>query len=119
MVGHQIERERRLHARTDVRLKGAMAFDVGAAQRSCIVKNISEHGACLDIGLLLDPPDRFSLLISTSSKAWWECKLVWRSQFKAGVMLSEARTSAPSEPRFGEAPTLRALRRSAFPAARG
>jgi hypothetical protein len=67
MIGRRAERERRLHARTSLGLKGTMAFDGSAPKRDCIIKNISERGACLDIGLLLDPPDRFSLMISAST----------------------------------------------------
>jgi hypothetical protein len=95
-----------------------MAFNGSAPERACIIKNISEGGARLDIGLLLDPPDRFSLRISASSNTWRECRVVWRSEFEAGV--AHLDTTGPddhAEPPSGETATLRTLRGRAFPRA--
>jgi hypothetical protein len=118
MIGRRAERERRLHARTSLGLKGTMAFDGRAPKRDCIIKNISERGACLDIGLLLDPPDQFSLMISASTNAWRKCRVIWRSQSEAGVFLLEARQgSSPVQAHVPEAQMLRTLRRRAFPRA--
>jgi PilZ domain len=54
-------------------------------KRACMIKNVSEGGACLHIGLLLDPPERFRLTIGAVGNFCRECKLIWRSEFDVGV----------------------------------
>ena len=66
-------------------LRGYMDFGRNAPKRTCLIKNISEDGARLYIGLLLDPPERFTLKISSAGKLCRECKLIWRSEFDVGI----------------------------------
>jgi hypothetical protein len=84
--------------------------------RPCTIKNISYGGARLDIGLLLDLPDRFILLMSSTANHRRECRLIWRSEFEAGIKLLDRRLQGiKSEPSSVRADTLRELRRRAFP----
>jgi hypothetical protein len=111
-------RERRYHPRWDLGLglKGSIVLGISAPTRPCLIKNISNGGARLDIGLLLDLPDRFALLTSSSANRRRECRLVWRSEFEAGIkLLDRCLQSARSEPSSVRAETLRELRRRAFP----
>ena len=54
-----------------------MIFDRSVPKQPCMIKNISEGGACLHVGLLLDPPERFTLQVSSLGNLRRECKLVW------------------------------------------
>src|ERR1700704_4856992 len=53
--------ERRRHLRMNLPLKASMDFGCNTPKRTCMIRNISESGACLHIGLLLDPPEYFDL----------------------------------------------------------
>jgi hypothetical protein len=66
-------------------LKATMDFGGNTPKRACMIKNISEGGACLHIGLLLDPPKYFDLMIPTVGNFRRQCKLVWRLEFDIGV----------------------------------
>jgi hypothetical protein len=66
-------------------LKASMDFGCNTPKRTCMIRNISESGACLHIGLLLDPPEYFDLKISSVGNFCRHCKLVWRSEFDIGV----------------------------------
>ena len=70
--------ERRHHPRWDfgLGLKGSIVSGINLPTRPCTIKNISHGGARLDIGLLLDLPDRFTLLTSSTAN------LIWRSNVK-------------------------------------
>jgi hypothetical protein len=62
-----------------------MIFGRNAPKRPCMIKDMSESGACLNIGLLLDPPDYFTLQVFAVGNFCRECKLIWRSEFYVGV----------------------------------
>jgi hypothetical protein len=62
-----------------------MVFGCNVPKRPCMIKNISEGGARLHVGLLLDPPERFTLQVASVGNFRRECKLVWRSEFDVGV----------------------------------
>jgi hypothetical protein len=96
-VSHQISTmsstydncERRHHPRWDfgLGLKGSIVSGINLPTRPCTIKNISHGGARLDIGLLLDLPHRFTLLMSSTANHRRECKVIWRSEFEAGIKL--------------------------------
>jgi hypothetical protein len=71
--------------RMNLPLKATMDFGRNTPKRTCMIKNISEGGACLHIGLLLDPPEHFDLMIPSVGSFCRRCKLVWRSEFDIGV----------------------------------
>ena len=79
------EYDRRRYPRTDLGLNGSMFFGPNLPRRACIIVNISEGGARLHIGLLLDPADRFGLSLQPPDTFRRECKLVWRSEFEIGT----------------------------------
>jgi PilZ domain len=62
-----------------------MIFGRNTPKRACMIKDVSEGGACLHIGLLLDPPERFTLTIRAVGNFCRVCQLVWRSEFDVGV----------------------------------
>jgi hypothetical protein len=65
-------------------LRGYISF-ARNTRHACVVKNISEGGACLNIGLLLDPAERFTLTVSAVGNFRRECRLIWRSDSNVGI----------------------------------
>ncbi len=49
----------------------------------CTIVDYSAGGACLDVGRVLDLPQRFELLWGTTRK---KCRMVWKSGRRAGVV---------------------------------
>ena len=62
---------------------GTIAFDQGGGI-NCVIRNISNSGACLDVSSPLGIPDNF-MLISKSDQIKRPCHIVWRSQKQIGV----------------------------------
>jgi hypothetical protein len=97
-------------------LKASIVLGINVPSRPCTIKNISDGGARLDIGLLLDLPDRFTLLMSSTANHRRECRLIWRSEFEAGIkLLDRCVQSAKREQSSARVGSLRELRRRAFP----
>jgi hypothetical protein len=51
---------------------------------SCLVRNLSEHGAALDVINPRDIPDRFTLALPLEGTSRL-CQLIWRSEAEIGV----------------------------------
>jgi hypothetical protein len=85
MFSDHHEFDRRRHPRMDLGLKGSMFLGPTLPRPTCTIVNISEGGARLHIGLLLDPPERFGLSLLPRDTFRRECKLVWRSEFEIGT----------------------------------
>jgi hypothetical protein len=83
-------REGRRRPRMNLPLKASLDFGRNTPRRTCTIRNISEGGACLHIGLLLDPPEYFHLMIPSVGNFCRHCKLVWRSEFDIGVQFLAA-----------------------------
>jgi hypothetical protein len=82
---HDETYDRRRHPRIDFGVKGSMFFGPNLPRRACTIVNISEGGARLHIGLLLDPPERFGLSLHSGDILRRECKLIWQSEFEIGT----------------------------------
>jgi hypothetical protein len=50
----------------------------------CVVRDISEIGACLKVRILIDIPDTFNLLMA-SEQTPRPCRIVWRNERQMGV----------------------------------
>ena len=65
-------------------LKGGSISFAFATGIECIVRNISETGACLEVESSTSIPDDFTLIIKPEySKR--DCKVVWRANGRIGV----------------------------------
>jgi hypothetical protein len=65
-------------------LKGG-TISIGLATGiDCVVRNISEYGACLEIESPVGIPDNFTLLIMVDN-AKRACHVVWRKARRIGV----------------------------------
>ena len=54
---------------------------------SCVVRNLSETGAALDIGSQLSIPDQFTLLVLPQKKIY-SCAVIWRKERRIGVQFT-------------------------------
>jgi hypothetical protein len=80
--GHDHDRAAR-HSTIPHPQSGTISFD-RAAGIDCIVRNISDEGACLEVTSPLGIPDEFSLVIKPDS-LFRKCRIVWRSARRIGV----------------------------------
>jgi hypothetical protein len=78
--------ERRKSPRHRVFKGGTIAFNRAAAI-SCIVRNVSATGACLQVEAQFGIPASFDLVIATA-RASRRCDVVWRTEHHIGVAFS-------------------------------
>lgn len=62
-----------------------MRFEEGQPSRACVIIDMSETGAQLEVAGDADLPFEFSLLIGGNSHVRRQCRLVWRSRNRIGV----------------------------------
>ena len=62
---------------------GTISFDRFAGI-DCLVRNISDSGACLDVDTPVGIPEIFTLVIKPE-RVQRECQVVWRMPHKIGV----------------------------------
>jgi hypothetical protein len=75
--------ERRRFPRTKV-FKGAKIILVGRSTVNCIVRNLSNHGACLQLPTTADLPAKFDLSFDTG-RTLRNCHVVWQTLTNLGV----------------------------------
>jgi hypothetical protein len=73
--------------RRDIRQRtfkgGRINFESGVGV-DCLIRNLSEHGACLEVDSSLIWGDRFMLMIKPENVTR-NCRIAWRKQKKLGV----------------------------------
>jgi PilZ domain len=57
---------------------------IGDMSVSCVVRNISEAGAAIEIGRQSGIPDQFTLIVLPKQKIY-SCNVVWRKNRRIGV----------------------------------
>lgn len=75
--------EKRAAQRTRVLKAGMIEFPGGAF--SCMVRNLSNKGAALDVPSLTGIPDEFSLHLPIEGLRF-HCRSVWRKERRIGVV---------------------------------
>lgn len=70
-------------ARQRILKLGTISFGLGAAI-DCGVRNMSEHGACLEVASPVGIPNEFTLVVSKDHLKR-PCRIAWRSARKIGV----------------------------------
>ena len=76
--------ERRRYPRHEVLALGKVIFNHPLSVLNCMVRDISEGGACLELPRGAPTPDSFELVIQPSSKRR-PCNVVWRSEKTIGI----------------------------------
>jgi hypothetical protein len=88
--------ERRRHQRTRS-LKGAsIAFNNQASAIDCVVKNLTNDGACLEIESSVGVPERFDLVFN-QDHVQKPSRVIWRMMRRLGVVFDAARSRLDSK----------------------
>jgi hypothetical protein len=58
----------------------------GDISASCVLRNVSEGGAALDIGSQVGIPDQFTLIVLPRKKIY-SCNVIWRKERRIGVQI--------------------------------
>lgn len=96
--------ERRAHVRTRTYLGAEITFNRRYAKLDCLVRNLSQSGATIEIAQTIGAPDAFELTI-TRDNVTRIANVVWRSDTHLGVKFSDASVVS-----IGDARRLRALK---------
>ena len=75
--------EKRHVARHRALKGGSIAFG-GGARIDCVIRNLSETGAALEVESPIGIPDDFMLFVN-QEETKWSCHVAWRSAKKIGV----------------------------------
>ncbi|WP_297113181.1 PilZ domain-containing protein [uncultured Devosia sp.] len=79
--------ERRIAPRRNTFIQASIAM--GFTSVPCIVRNVSESGAKLEVARVTGIPDRFDLIVPGHRPQ--PCRVVWRSLKEIGVQYQSAR----------------------------
>ncbi|MEX0752984.1 MAG: PilZ domain-containing protein [Xanthobacteraceae bacterium] len=83
-------KEKRKSIRRAMRYTAWIGFDEGSPLRGCMVFDISETGARLELDNPWDVPDVFNLLLSGRGGVYRQCRTMWREGNQIGVCFEEA-----------------------------
>ncbi len=76
---------RRKSLRRQFGYPGLMQFGDGGLSNACVIVDMSETGAQLEVPAGAEVPTEFSLLIGGNANVRRQCRVVWRSGNKLGV----------------------------------
>jgi hypothetical protein len=57
----------------------------GEMSVGCVIRNLTDEGAALDVGPQSDIPDQFTLFVMSKKKIY-SCNIVWRKNRRIGVV---------------------------------
>jgi hypothetical protein len=78
--------ERRTDQRGRTFKSGKIAFNRHFSVFDCLVRNLTAHGACLEVANSLGVPTRFELMLTDGTK--YSCHMIWRFGDRIGVAFS-------------------------------
>lgn len=88
---------KRSELRRSVNLPACVVSSTEPRLRRCVVVDMSEHGAKLELENAEDLPEHFTVLLSRRAALKRNCVLMWRSPTCVGVRFENAsRTQAPA-----------------------
>jgi hypothetical protein len=76
--------DRRQNARDKVMYGGVVEINESGSTMDCVVRNISEHGACLELDQAARLPDEMNLTIARKGRSFL-ARLIWRQANKVGL----------------------------------
>jgi hypothetical protein len=79
-----MQKDKRRSRRRKMRYNAVLIID-GEAQRGCVLSDISDNGARIDVETVDELPDRFTLLLSGNGSPRRSCRVVWRQPTQIGV----------------------------------
>jgi hypothetical protein len=75
--------DRRIAPRRNTHIEAEIVFSGGREARGCIIRNVSETGAKLEVASVVGIPNTFDLLIPGHRPH--ACRVVWRALREMGV----------------------------------
>ena len=90
-------RDKRRSQRRPIRYTATLAFGPGDA-RACVVSNISDTGARINMENAESAPEQFVLFLSHNGAARRICKVVWRKPHQVGVRFEAHLTADDYDP---------------------
>jgi hypothetical protein len=67
----------------------------GHISMNCVLRNVSEGGAALDIGSQVGIPDQFTLIVLPQKKIY-SCNVIWRKERRIGVQFTGPNENPPA-----------------------
>ena len=92
-----MDSEQRQDIRKRTFLKGRILFNKGASSMDCLIRDLSETGARLELSETSTLPEVFELYIPQKD-ATFRSSLRWRRDGAVGIAFAETRKSAAPEP---------------------
>jgi hypothetical protein len=90
MARHRKDLGARRHVRVDLHKPGFLIPSPDAPWIECMIVDISEEGACVEVGALV-VPGIFGLAFTAGGEVLRVCSLVWRSGERVGARFVTAR----------------------------
>jgi hypothetical protein len=88
--------DNRQHSRQPVHIAARLASGPDVPQHKCVVVDISDTGARLEVATIADIPDKFTMLLTPRGQPYRLCEVVWRGSRQIGVAFDK---KAPDSPR--------------------
>jgi len=79
---------RRLSPRRNAVIGAEIVFDGGRSTKACVIRNISDGGAKLEVTSVIGIPNNFNLIIPAHRPH--ACRVVWRALKELGVAFEVA-----------------------------
>jgi hypothetical protein len=86
--------ERRQSVREKVLYGGVADINERGTTTNCVVRNISEQGACVEIDPMARLPDQWNLTIARKGRSYL-ARLIWRQANKVGLAFRMMTSDAP------------------------
>lgn len=77
--------EKRKATRKNIRHMGWIATPEDGVLQECVLSDVSETGARIDMGSIRELPDEFLLLFTRNAKMRRRCYVMWRKGTQVGV----------------------------------
>jgi len=82
--------EKRIAPRRNARIAAAIVFGGGKSRKACIIRNVSDGGAKLELfGPVAPVPNTFSLTVPDHHPQ--ACRVIWRTMREMGIQFVESR----------------------------
>jgi hypothetical protein len=88
--------ERRKYPRRETLTWGKLIFNHPLTVIDCLVRDISEGGACLELSVPAQIPETFELIIKPNSKRQL-CSVAWKNEKRIGVEFKEGSLVSPED----------------------
>jgi hypothetical protein len=82
-----IRLEKRLSPRRNTMIQATIVFEGGRKRIDCVIRNLSDGGAKLEVASVKDVPATFDLLVPKHRPL--HCRVMWRALRELGVQFTQ------------------------------